>query len=281
MNRRNFFTLCFASAGAMVIGTLSNAGGFRLHLPQQARRTSLLIASARAMYDLCSALAAEYKKINPQTDFVIERGDSLQGLMAAKRGAIDLAGITRDLTSQEDDISTYNYLVARSSIAIVVNKKSAIKNLTQEQVRNIFTGVISNWKQVGGAEADINIVSRMRSSSTRQYVEEVVLNGGDFVSNALEVETTSALAEAVAANEFAIGYIAAKDSTNVADISYLRIDGVESTDITVLSGRYPYTHPFYFLLAGEQTKSKQDFIDFVRSAAGQAIVVKQGLVAVC
>jgi phosphate transport system substrate-binding protein len=281
MNRRHFLGLFLASAGALIAGSVTNAGGFRLHLPEQARRNSLLIASARAMYDLCNALAAAYKSQNPHTDFVIEKGDSLQGLIAAKRGAIDLAAITRDLTASEDGLATYNYLIARSNISIIVHAQSPIKNLTQAQIRALFVGEISNWKQVGGSDLPVTLYSRVRGSSTRQYVEEVVLDGGDFASSTIELETTKALAAAVAADPAAIGYLAAKDNSNNAEVSYLSVDGVVASEATVLSGRYPYTHPFYLLLAGDKTQHKVDFIKFAQSSVGQAIVTQQGLVAVC
>ena len=281
MNRRHFAGLFLAGTGALIAGGVTNAGGLRLQLPNQARRNSLLIASARAMYDVCSALAAAYSSLNPEVDFVIEKGDSLQGLIAAKRGAIDLAAITRDLTTSEDGLATYNYLIARSNIAIVVHAQSPLKNLTQQQVRAIFMGQISNWKQVGGSDLPITLYSRVRGSSTRQYVEDVVLNGGDFASNAIELETTKALAEAVAQDPSAIGYIAAKDDSGNADVNALSVDGVAAKDVTILSGRYPYTHPFYLLLAGDKSLHKVNFIKFAQSAAGQAIVTQQGLVAVC
>lgn len=281
MNKRHFLGLFLASASALIAGSVTNAGGFRLHLPEQARRKSLLIASARAMFDLCNALAVAYKSKNPQVDFVIEKGDSLQGLIAAKRGAIDLAGITRDLTTSEDELATYNYLIARSNISIIVNAQSPIKNLTQTQVRALFMGDVSNWKQVGGSDLPVTLYSRLRGSSTRQYVEEVVLNGGDFASSAIELETTKALAAAVAADPAAIGYLAAKDDSNNVAVSYLSVDGVAASEVTILSGRYPYTHPFYLLLAGDKNQHKIDFIKFAQSPAGQAIVTQQGLVPVC
>lgn len=281
MNKRHFLGLFIASAGALMAGTVTNAGGLHLHLPEAPRRNSLLIASARAMYDLCNALAAAYKAQNPLTDFVIEKGDSLQGLIAAKRGAIDLAAITRDLSTEEDDMGTFNYLIARSNISIVVHPQSPIKNLTQAQIRALFTGEITHWKQLGGSDLPVKIYSRLRGSSTRQYVEEVVLNGGDFANSAQELDSTQALAAAVAADPAAIGYIAAKDSNNLAEVGYLSVDNVAATEATILSGRYAYTHPFYVLLAGDKTAAKADFIKFAQSPAGQAIVAQQGLVPVC
>lgn len=281
MNRRNILVTMIASAGAVVAGSMMNAGGLRWHLPQPEGRKSLLIASAGAMVTLCQALAAEFMKQNALTDVVIEKGDSLQGLIATKRGAIDLAAITRELSDDEDDEGTYNFLIARSNVSIVVNKTLPIKDLSQQQILDLLTGEITNWKTLGGDDAAVNVISRTRGSNTRQFVEDVVLNGRDIVSTANEAETTKLLSEMVAADPYAIGFIASKDGEGLADVSYLAVDGVMASKSTVLSGRYPYTHSFYLLVSGEQKNTKFDFVNFTRSAKGQEIIVQQGLMSVC
>lgn len=281
MKRRNILMVLVASTGAVITGSMMNAGGMRWHLPEREGRRSLLIASAGAMVDLCKSLAAEFMKQNPLTDVVIEKGDSLQGLIATKRGAIDLAAITRELTADEDDDGTYSFLIARSNVSIVVNKSSPIKDLTQQQILDLLTGEITNWKMLGGDDATVNVISRVRGSSTRQFVEDVVLNGRDIVSTANEVGTTRLMSEAVAADPYAIGFIASKDSEGVVDVGYLAVDGVVASKSTVLSGRYPYTHSFYLLVSGEQKNTKFDFITFARSPKGQEIIVQQGLMSVC
>lgn len=280
MNRRNFLITLLASGGALVVGSLTNAGGFRWHLPQSETRSSLLMGTAGAMADLCKALAAAYQKKNPLTDIVIEKGDSLQGLIAVKRGAIDVAAITRDLTAEEDNESSFNFLIARSNISIIVNSQSPIADLSQAQIRALFIGDIINWKDVGGSSATVNVLSRTRGSSTRQFVEDVVLEGGEFSNNAIEVDSTKAMAEAVAADPLAIGYISAKDDAGGADVKIISVDGVAVSQSTLLSNRYAYTHSFYLLLAGEQRGAKWDFVKFALSQDGQAVVKTMGLVAV-
>jgi phosphate transport system substrate-binding protein len=281
MNKRHFLAALFASGGALAVGSALNAGGLRLRWTEPPLRSSLLLASAGSMTNLCKALKKRYENKNPLTDIVIEHGDSLQGIIAVKRGAIDVAAISRDLTSEEDDQDSHSYLIARSNIFIIVHPQSPLRNLTQAQVRDVFTGTIANWRQLGGSDAPIQLVSRMRGSNTRQFMEEVVLGQNEIGSNALELETTRQVAARVAEDINAIGYIAAKNDAGDSVTRALTIDGIEASEATVLSGRYPYTSSFYLLLAGETLGPKIDFIKFARSAEGQTIVSEQGFVPVC
>jgi phosphate transport system substrate-binding protein len=144
-----------------------------------------------------------------------------------------------------------------------------------------FIGRIDNWKQLTGRDAPIQLISRMRGSNTRQFMEEVVLANAEIAGTALEMETTRQVAAHVAQDINAIGYIAAKNDAGDAVTQALSIDGIEASQATVLSGRYPYTSSYYLLLSGEPTGNRYDFVKFARSREGQAIVAEQGFVPVC
>lgn len=281
MNRRSALFALVAGAGAVVAGSVANLEGFRWRFPMKEGRKSLLIGGAGAMVPLNQALANAFTKLHATVDVVIEKGGSLQGLIAAKRGAIDLAAMTRDLSNAEDDTNAHDFLIARDNVLIIVNKASPIKILSQKQIRRLLAGELINWKQVGGADAPVNVISRTKGSTTRQFVEEVVLDGGEVTISAKEMETTKLLAASVAADPYAIGYVASKDSEGIAEVASLAVDGVVASRATVLSGRYPYTHSFSLLIYGEQKGLRLDFVNFARSPDGQKIVVKNGLVPVC
>ncbi len=281
MNRRKVLIGLGAAVTAIVGGAATKVEAFSWHLAAKEGRKSLLIGGAGAMLPLNKALATEFMQRNSHVDVVIEKGGSLQGFIAAKRGAVDLAAMTRDLSDAEDDVSAHHFLIARGSIGIIVNKESSIKGLSQSQIRGLLGGEITNWKLVGGIDAPVNVISRTRGSSTRQFVEEVLLDGGDFVSSAQELETTKLLAESVAADPYAIGYIASKDNEGITDVAYVAVDGVTASRATLLSGRYPYTHSFYLLVYGEKKGLRFDFVVFARSPDGQKIVQQKGLEPVC
>lgn len=279
MYRRQWLMALAASAGAVALGTATHARGFNWGKIEPAHQ-SLLIASASAMKDLCDALLTEFKKTHTNVISVVERGDSIEGLLAVKRGAIDLAAITQDIDYEEDRENLRNYLVARSYISVIVHPNARVNNLSQQQVAAIFHGEITNWKQLGGGDVPIQVVSRARGSSTRQYVEDVVMEGRDFIADAIEVNSTKSMASTVAENPHAIGYIAAKDDAGDALVKTLAIDGVLPSELTVLSARYPYTHSFYFLVMEKNNTTKKSFINFALGAQGQAIVAQKGFLSI-
>ena len=274
MNRRDFLL-------ALALGTAAaDCAAFDWPFRTGNKRKSLLLAGSNTMLALNQALAAEFSKLHPLVDVVVEKGGSLPGLIALKRGAIDIAAMARDITALEDETRILNFLIARNDITIVVNRKLPVKSLSRGQIRALLTGAITNWKQVGGPNAPIHVVSRIRGSTSRQFVEEVVLGGRDITASARNLPSAQKLAESVAADPYAIGFISLKDSKGIADVSSLQVDGVTASRRTVLSDRYPYTQSLYLVLSGKKDGPASDFVAFARSPAGQAIVEQQRMVPV-
>lgn len=266
-----------AGAGSFAVGAFINYRSFSGGLWQNNKKT-LLIVSEKASLELMKGLTKKYK--SNKTEFRVENGSSLEAIIAVNLGSIDMALITRDLNDDEDTADIYNYLIARSSVSIIVNAANPVSGLTREQVHDLFVGKIKNWKGVGGVDAPVNVMYRGRDSSTRQYFEENVLNGADYVSIANELSDAKSLSEAVSNDVYAIGFIAAKDAKIVANVKRLDIDGVSATKATVLSGQYPFTSSFYLLISGDNDRDiKNNFIEFVRGAAGQKII--EELMPVC
>lgn len=277
MNRRD---ACIAFGVACA--ALTGASFARREVLQQQveRRQFLLIGGASAMLPLSQALARDFMRRDARVTVVIEPGGSLPAYIAARRGAIDLAAMTLALSDAEDDAEVRHYLIAKGSIAIIVNRASPLAGLSQEQVRALLTGEAPNWKLIGGPDQPVAVISRTRGSTTRQLAEQVVLGGRDFASDTHEVDSAAALAAAVAANRHAIGYIATRDVDAHAAVKPLAVDGVHASRATVLSQRYPYAHTYHLLLYGEPGGIRSLFVDFARSGSGQRIVVQQGLIPV-
>lgn len=245
-------------------------------------QTSLLIAGAGTMLELNKALAKAFSARNPTVDIVVDQGGSLSGLIALKRGAIDVAAMSRDLSDSEDDWSTRSLLVAKNEIAFAVHPDSPLSNITRSQLKAIYTGEISRWSQVGGADAPIRVLSRKTPSTSRNFVEEVVLEGQDIRLDSVELDSAALMVEKIRGDRQAIGFIALKDRGESAGrpLRYLKVDGVEPERITVLSGRYPFTQPLYLVLHGEAVEPARRFVEFALSPEGQRIVVAQNLIAV-
>jgi phosphate transport system substrate-binding protein len=273
---RRAILLALASTG--VIAGAADIGRRRLH--QGGPRKELLIAGPSVMVALNEALAKAFSGLHPDVDIVVDKGGSLPALLALKRGAVDLAAMSRDLTVFEDDLRVRNFMIARNEISVLVNKALPLRSLTALQVKSLFSGAVTNWKQVGGPNAAVHVISRAEGSTARQFIEDVVLEGNDIVPTALEMQTHQQVAERVAGDPQAVGFISLNYQHDItAEIKYLEVDGVAPSRETVLSGRYPFMESFY-LVCTRKPGPAQDFVAFALSPAGQKIVAQRFFLAV-
>ena len=244
-----------------------------------ARHNALLIGGTSAMYELNVALGKEFEK-RYGVKVIVERGGSLQGLLAAKRHAIDIAAMARDLEGAEAEPQAHNRLIARDAIAVVVNAKNPLRQLRRKLVRDILTGTIDNWKTLGGADSLIEVVMRPRDYPTSRYVSEVVIAGADLPLKTHFRKSKEELLAFVRQNPNAIGCVATDDGGLPADIVSLEIDNIPITRETVLSGRYPFERSFYLMTFGPARQQALDFIALAESPEGQAIVDHSGFIPV-
>ena len=246
------------------------------------RRTSrkpLLIAGTHAMFELNQSLSEAFKKTHQNIDVVLESGASVSALIALKRGSLDVAVMGRDLKTSEDESGLRNYLVARNGVAIAVGPGIPLSNLLSHQVRAMLSGQVRNWSQVGGPNAPVRVISRTRGSVAREFVEGFMLEGADITAAAIECDSARRLSQMVASTPHAIGFISIKDKLTAVPMGYVNVDGVEASRETMLSQRYPYTQSLYLVtLSDQQQTTAKLFVDFVRSAAGQALVDAAGMV---
>ena len=276
MDRRRACLALAGAAGALAAGACTRAGD-----PVPA---ALLIGGAAAMLPLTQALADAFARTRGPCDIVIERGGSLPAYIAASRGAIDLAAMTRALTDTEDGAGARHYLIARSDIGLVVNGALPVRGLTRDGARALLAGDVANWRAVGGPDLPAVVYAYPRGTTARQSAEQLLLDGGDFAVDARECPDAAALAAALAADPGGIACLdgAARGGAGPGTgLAVLAVDGVAPARAAVLSGRYPYTHSFYLLLHGAPSGVRGDFVRFARSPAGQAIVERLGLVPVC
>jgi phosphate transport system substrate-binding protein len=272
-------------------------------------RDEILIGGSTTVLQYTQLLADEFMKQNDGVRIISEGGGSTPGLIAVKNEAIDIASMSRDLESNEDDDYTNNYLIGKDGVGIVVNPANPVLNLSIQQVRDIFSGKISSWRQISNSGGKIKVICRPSESTTLKGLNEIVMKGEQFAADATIADSAEDLAKDVAIDPNAIGFLALKDvKTN---IKLLKINGIELTRTTILSDRYPLTRSFYFVLYDkpgykinkvednsilskitglfgndeENTQqSKKDtifrFLQFVQSKDGQKILEKNGAVSV-
>lgn len=251
---------------------------------------SIQIKGSDTMVNLGQAWAEKYMEKNP-TDFIaVTGGGSGTGLAALISGTCDIAMSSRNIKPKEialaeaKGIRPLEIKVALDGLAVVVNPGNPVSGLTIDQLAGIFTGRISNWKEVGGRDERIVILSRETNSGTHVYFKEHVLRKGDpdskeeFAPGALLLPSSQAIADEVAGNTAAIGYYgmgyisAAQKPIMVANDE--NSEYAPPVIENVISGRYPISRPLFLYTNGHAEGLVKKFIDFCLSEEGQDIVLE-------
>jgi phosphate transport system substrate-binding protein len=168
-------------------------------------------------------------------------------------------------------------LIGKDGIVVAVNTQNSVSDLTTDQVKSIFSGNTTNWKEVGGSDATINVITREDGSGTRKAFEEIVMGKETKIQKSAIVQSsTEAVKQAVKQDPNAIGYISL---ANLDDsVKALKIGGVAPSEATVADGTYKVQRPFLFLTKGDAQGAVKEFIDWVLSPAGQEIVKSEKVV---
>ncbi len=235
--------------------------------------------------ELAPALIAAYKKENSQMQFDLESKGTSYGFGALVGGFCDIAGASRLPTpdelevAQSHNVELNDYLIGAYAVAVVVNGKNSVANLSKEQVRDIFTGAITNWNAVGGPDAEIHLYIRDPISGTYLGFKELAMENKPYAADPKMFTTATnyeGILKAVAADENGIGYsgIYAALTAGTKSVS---IGGIEPTTANVNAGKYPYARTLHlFTNKANERPVAMDFIKFVQSAKGQDVLAQLG-----
>ncbi|OGQ86843.1 MAG: hypothetical protein A2512_07890 [Deltaproteobacteria bacterium RIFOXYD12_FULL_56_24] len=260
---------------------------------QAAPVQALSIKGSDTMVHLVSSWAEEFMKSNAETDISVTGGGSGTGIAALINGTTDICAASRGMKEKEqkqaeaNKVSPVEIPVARDGIVLIVHPENQVNSLTIDQLRLIYTGKISNWKEVGGPDKPILLLSRESSSGTFVFFQEHVLNKEDFSNSARLLPGTSALVQAVAADRGAIAYVGlgfAAEARGTIKTLGVQASGqtgpVLPNEESVRSGAYAVSRPLFFYTNGAPKDTAKKFIDFCLSPAGQKIVRETGYVPV-
>ena len=196
------------------------------------------------------------------------------GIQSALSGAAQI-GMADLVILPEEAKALTTTVVARDGIAVVVNPANQVVGLTTQQIRDLFNGEVKNWKEVGGANAQITVVSREAGSGTRSSFEQIVRDI-TLTKDALIQNSNGTIRETVANDANAVGYLSHGMLND--KIKAVKVDGQDCTTESIQGGKYLLVRPIYLLVKGEATLEIKGFIDYILSAEGQQTIQTSGLI---
>ena len=254
--------------------------------PLSAEASTITVKGSDTMVLLGQQWAEQYMKKNPEATLQVTGGGSGTGISALINGTTDICQASRTMKDAEKEKLRDRYAttgteipVARDGLSVYVNAASPIKALSMNQLKLIFTGKITNWKEVGGPDAKIIVYSRENSSGTYVFFKEHVLGNADYTSRAQSMPGTAAVVNAVAKEKNAIGYGGAAYAKGIHLLAIKKDDasqGVTPDLAHVQDGSYPLARPLFFYLRNKPSGEIKTFVDWVLSKEGQEIVSKVG-----
>ena len=293
ITRRSFITVCGAAAAAMALTACGGAASSTVASSAAESTSSSAAAETAAagtlsgnvatggstsMKNVIAALTEGFAEVEPGVTVSYDPTGSGAGITGATDKTLDIGLSSRALKDDEkNDVD--GTIVALDGIAIIVNKDSKVADLTVEQLKKMFTGEITNWKDVGGDDGEIVLVGREAGSGTRDGFESIV-DVKDSCKYAQELTATGAVISAVEANPLAIGY--ASLSAVGDTVKMVTVGGVECSEETVKDGSYEVQRPFVFVTNKSVALSEQAqaFFDFATSADAADLIRTAGAVPV-
>jgi phosphate transport system substrate-binding protein len=221
-------------------------------------------------------------KANPGLNISVSGGGSGNGIKALIDGTTDIADSSRFIKDKEVQLAVSKavlpvpHRVALDCVVPVVHPSNPLSDISMAQLKDIYTGKITNWKALGGADKPIVIISRDTSSGTYEVWAKKVLKKEKVTPKALLQASSGAVAQAVAKNKYAMGYIGIGYLNQ--DVKALKVDHVEASATTALNGTYPVSRALFMFTNGWPKGDTLSFINFVVSPAGQKIAQEEGYV---
>ena len=239
---------------------------------------TITLAGSTSMEKLCEAMSESFMEVYPNVTVTVQYTGSGAGLESLAAGSVDIGDSSRALKDGEKETGAVENIVAIDGIAVITDKDNTVKDITSEQLAKIYTGEITNWKDLGGEDEAIVVIGRESGSGTRGAFEEL-LEIEDACKYAQELDSTGGVLAKVAATPGAIGYV----SLDVVDdsVSAISLDSVEPTEENIVAGKYSLSRPFVMATMGEiseQNELVQTWFNFIASEAGQNVITAIGLI---
>ena len=288
ITRRSFLTVCGAAAAAAALtacgGSASSAAASSTAAGSAASSTAAALSGnvatggSTSMKNVIAALTEGFAEVEPGVTVSYDPTGSGAGITGAADKTLDI-GLSSRALKDDEKADVEGTTIALDGIAIIVNNASKVEDLTVDQLKQMFTGEITNWSEVGGDDGEIVLIGREAGSGTRDGFESIV-DVKDSCKYAQELTATGAVISAVEANPLAIGY--ASLSAVGDTVKMVTVGGVECSEETVKDGSYEVQRPFVFVTNKSVTLSEQAqaFFDFATSADAADLIRTAGAVPV-
>jgi phosphate transport system substrate-binding protein len=293
--RLALLSLIILALGILVACGLADSGDATAGTgPDTGRKSAIQNKGSDTLVNLALAWAERYREVDPGVSIAVTGGGSGTGIAALINGTVDIANASRKMkekevvAAQENGIEPVEFTVAVDALAVIVNPNNPVSQLTIDQLSDIFTGRVTNWKELGGYDAPIIILSRETNSGTHVYFLEEVVRKGDkenrdiFAPQTLLMPSSQGITSEIRRNPNAIGYdglgyVTEHEKTIAVGVT---VDGpfVQPTVETGADGSYPIARGLYMYTAGEPGETIGEYLDWVMGPDGQEIVAELGFV---
>lgn len=233
----------------------------------------VLVTGSTTIMPIAEVAAEMYAEQSPGVAVLVSGMGSSAGIESVSNGSSDIGTSSRELKDEELDLGLVDTPVAYDAIAVIVNHDNPVKSLSTLEIRAIFSGVITNWNELGGPDLDIGLVNRDEASGTREAFKKIVMDDADFDHGAVVLPGTGQVRSVVAEVPGAIGYISLGFVND--DVRAIAIDGIEPTEEAVAAGTYPVQRLLHFFTVGQPTGHTAEYIEFVLSPEVQDTTVRE------
>ena len=281
MKKRLLKLTTLLTVAALCLGTFAGCGSngdTEGNNSQASLSGTITLAGSTSMQKVAEALKEGFMEANSGVTVTVEYNGSSAGIEQLLAGTVQIGNASRNLKDAEKTDGAVENIIAIDGIAVITHTSNTVTELTTEELVKIYTGAVTNWKELGGEDSPITVVGREAGSGTRGAFEEL-LEIEDQCAYAQELDSTGTVLATVAATEGAIGYV----SLDVIDdtVATIKLDGVEPTEANIVAGDYSLSRPFVMATKGEiseQDELVKAFFEYIESEEGQAIIKQVGLI---
>jgi phosphate transport system substrate-binding protein len=274
-------------AGLLVLalvatGCVGNGGETKPVPTTPQERVAIKVTGSTTVLPVAQKAADTYMATHRNADIQVTGGGSSVGVQAAGEKTADIGMSSRDVKA--DELKKYPGFVitpiAKDGVAIIVNPANSVTNLSTAQIRGIYSGNYTSWKQVGGPDMPIVVVGRDSASGTREFFTSSIMSGGNYIPTMLEKNSNGAVQQTISQTPGAIGYVGLGFIDPSVKALMINTNGTlyEPTVDNVLTGKYPLSRSLYMITNGEPAGLAKDYLAYILSPEGQSLLKDEGFV---